>query len=153
MEGNSLMSFENLCKIFEMRIKLDKDNGVKSSLDVLNNYEKYCKKIDTLYNSEFQKELKPLISPAVTLEKEKDRLRRLIKLLEDRLDRRIELEDRYYNTTGKYITGLQMIVSEEELEEVSKKENSTYELMKMIGIMVHMIINMKIYINLQLNLK
>ena len=67
MEGNSLMSFENLCKIFEMRIKLDKDNGIKSSLEVLNNYEKYCKKIDTIYNNEFQKELKPLISPAVTL--------------------------------------------------------------------------------------
>jgi len=117
MEGNSLVSFENLCRIFEMRIKLDKDNGVKSSLDVLNNYEKYCKKIDNIYNSEFQKELKPLISPAVTLEKEKDRLRRLIKLLEDRLDRRVELEDKYYETTGKYISGLQMIVSEGELEE------------------------------------
>ena len=120
MEGNSLTSFENICKIFEMRIKLDKDNGVKSSLDILNNYEKYCKKIDTIYNNEFQKELKPLISPAVTLEKEKDRLRRLIKLLEDRLDRRIELEDRYYGTTGKYISNLQIIVSEGELEE--KKE-------------------------------
>jgi len=117
MEGNSLTSFENLCKIFEMRIKLDKDSGVKTSLDVLNNYEKYCKKIDTIYNSEFQKELKPLISPAVTLEKEKDRLRRLIKLLEDRLDRRVELEDRYYDTTGKYISGLQIIVSEGELED------------------------------------
>lgn len=117
MEGNSLVSFENLCKIFEMRIKLDRDNGVKSSLDVLNNYEKYCKKIDNIYNNEFQKELKPLISPAVTLEKEKDRLRRLIKLLEDRLDRRVELEDRYYETTDKYISGLQMIVSEGELGE------------------------------------
>ena len=25
MEGNSIKSFENLCKIFEMRIKLDKE--------------------------------------------------------------------------------------------------------------------------------
>ena len=120
MEGNSIVLFENLCNIFEMRIKLDKEKGVMSSLDVLSNYEKYAKKIDSVYNSEFQKDLKPFMSPAVTLEKEKDRLRRLIKLLEDRLDRRIELEDRYYNTTGKYITGLQMIVSEEELED--KKE-------------------------------
>lgn len=114
------MLFENLCKIFEMRIKLDKEKNVKTSLDVLSNYEKYAKKIDSIYNSEFQKELKPFISPGVTLEKEKDRLRRLIKLLEDRLDRRVELEDRFYDTTGKYITGLQMIVSEEELDE--KKE-------------------------------
>lgn len=120
MEGNSIVLFENLCNIFEMRIKLDKEKGVMSSLDVLNNYEKYAKKIDSIYNSEFQKDLKPFMSPGITLEKEKDRLRRLIKLLEDRLDRRIELEDRYYNTTGKYITGLQMIVSEEELED--KKE-------------------------------
>lgn len=120
MEGNSIVLFENLCNIFEMRIKLDKEKGVMSSLDVLSNYEKYAKKIDAIYNSEFQKDLKPFMSPGVTLEKEKDRLRRLIKLLEDRLDRRVELEDRYYNTTGKYITGLQMIVSEEELDE--KKE-------------------------------
>ena len=120
MEGNSIVLFENLCNIFEMRIKLDREKGVMSSLDVLSNYEKYAKKIDSIYNSEFQKDLKPFMSPGITLEKEKDRLRRLIKLLEDRLDRRIELEDRYYNTTGKYITGLQMIVSEEELED--KKE-------------------------------
>ena len=120
MEGNSIVLFENLCNIFEMRIKLDREKGVMSSLDVLSNYEKYAKKIDSIYNSEFQKDLKPFMSPGITLEKEKDRLRRLIKLLEDRLDRRVELEDRYYNTTGKYITGLQMIVSEEELEE--KKE-------------------------------
>ena len=117
MEGNSLVSFENLCKIFEMRIRLDRETGVKTSLEVLDNYEKYSKKIDNAYNSQFQKELKPLISPAVTLEKEKDRLRRLIKLLEDRLDKRIELEDRYYETTGKYLSGLQMIVSDAELEE------------------------------------
>lgn len=117
MEGNSLISFENLCKIFEMRIKLDKEKNVKTSREILDNYEKYTKKIDTIYNSEFQKELKPLISPAVTLEKEKDRLRRLIKLLEERLDRRVELEDKYYDTTGKYISGLQMIVSDDELED------------------------------------
>lgn len=117
MEGNSLNSFLNLCKIFEMRIKLDKENGVKSSSDVLDNYEKYCKKIDVIYNNDFQKDLKPLISPAVSLEKEKDRLRRLIKLLEDRLDKRVELEDRFYSITGKYISGLQIIVSDDELEE------------------------------------
>jgi len=117
MEGNSIVLFENLCNIFEMRIKLDKENGVISSSDVLSNYEKYSKKIDAVYNSEFQKDLKPFMSPGITLQKEKDRLRRLIKLLEDRLERRNQLEDRYYSTTGKYITGLQMIVSEEELEE------------------------------------
>lgn len=117
MEGNSITSFENLCKIFEMRIKLDKKKGVKTSLDVLSNFEKYSKKIDAIYNSEFQKELKSLISPAVTLEKEEERLKKLIKLLEERLDRRVELEDRFYNSTGKYITGLQVIVSESELAE------------------------------------
>lgn len=117
MEGNSIVLFENLCNIFEMRIKLDREKGVMSSLDVLNNYEKYCKKIDSVYNSEFQKDLKPFMSPGITLEKEKDRLRRLIKLLEDRIDRRTLLEDRYFDTTGKYITGLQMIVSEEELQD------------------------------------
>lgn len=117
MERNSLNSFENLCKIFEMRIKLDREKNVKTSIDVFDNYEKYSRKIDSIYNGEFQKELKPLISPAVTLEKEKDRLRRLIKLLEDRLDKRVDLEDRFYETTGKYISGLQMIVSEEELED------------------------------------
>ena len=117
MEGNSIISFENLCRIFEMRIKLDKEKGIKTTLDILDNYEKYSKKIDSIYNSEFQKELKPLISPAITLEKEEDRLRRLIKLLEERLDRRVELEDRFYASTGKYITGLQIIVSEDELDE------------------------------------
>lgn len=117
MEGNSITSFENLCKIFEMRIKFDKKKGVKTSLDVLSNFEKYSKKIDAIYNSEFQKELKSLISPAVTLEKEEERLKKLIKLLEERLDRRVELEDRFYNSTGKYITGLQVIVSESELAE------------------------------------
>lgn len=117
MEGNSITSFENLCKIFEMRIKLDKKKGVKTSLDVLSNFEKYSKKIDAIYNSEFQKELKSLISPAVTLEKEEERLKKLIKLLEERLDRRVELEDRFYNSTGKYITGFQVIVSESELAE------------------------------------
>jgi len=120
MEGNAIVLFENLCNIFEMRIKLDREKGVMSSLDVLNNYDRYAKKIDVVYNNEFQKDLKPFMSPAVTLEKERDRLRRLIDLLENRIERRTLLEERYYNTTGKYITGLQMIVSEEELRE--KKE-------------------------------
>lgn len=120
MEGNSITLFENLCRIFEMRIKLDKEKGSKTSLDVFDNYEKYSKKIDTIYNTEFQKELKSLISPAVTLEKEEDRLRRLIRLLEERLDKRIELEDRFYNSTGRNISGLQIIVSDAELSE--KKE-------------------------------
>ena len=120
MEGNSITSFENLCRIFEMRIKLDKEKGIKTSLDVLDNYEKYSKKIDAIYNTEFQKELKFLISPAVTLEKEEDRLRRLIRLLEERLDKRIELEDKFYNSTGRNVSGLQMIVSQSELDE--KKE-------------------------------
>ena len=30
MEGNSIKSFENLCKIFEMRIKLDKERNIKT---------------------------------------------------------------------------------------------------------------------------
>lgn len=120
MEGNSIKSFENLCRIFEMRIKLDKEKGLKTSLDVLDNYEKYSKKIDAIYNTEFQKEIKPLISSAITLEKEENRLRRLIRLLEERLDKRIELEDRFYNSTGRNINGLQMIVSQSELDE--KKE-------------------------------
>ncbi len=29
MEGNSLNSFENLCKIFETRIKLDKEKNIE----------------------------------------------------------------------------------------------------------------------------
>ena len=120
MEGNSITSFENLCRIFEIRIKLDKDKGLKTSLDILDNYEKYSKKIDAIYNAEFQKELKSLISPATTLEKEEERLRRLIRLLEERLDKRIEFEDRFYNSTGRNISGLQMIVSQSELDE--KKE-------------------------------
>lgn len=117
MERNTLTSFENLCRIFEMRIKLDKEKGIKTPLDIFDNYEKYAKKIDSVYNSEFQKELKPLITPAVTLEKEKSRLKRLIKLLEERLNKRIELEDRFYSATGRDLSGLQVIVSEDELEE------------------------------------
>lgn len=117
MEGNSINSFENLCKIFEMRIKLDKEKHVKTSNDVIDNYEKYAKKIDNIYNKEFEKGIKGLISPEVTLEKEETRLKRLIKLLEDRLDKRRELEDRFYEATGKYIDGFQLVVSEEELEE------------------------------------
>ena len=50
MEGNSIKSFENLCKIFEMRIKLDKERNIKTPSDVIDNYEKYAKKIDNIYN-------------------------------------------------------------------------------------------------------
>ena len=53
MEGNSIKSFENLCKIFEMRIKLDREKKVKTPSDILINYEKYAKKIDNIYNSSF----------------------------------------------------------------------------------------------------
>ena len=53
MEGNNVRSFENLCKIFEMRIKLDREKKVKTPSDVLINYEKYAKKIDNIYNSSF----------------------------------------------------------------------------------------------------
>ena len=60
MEGNSLNSFENLCKIFETRIKLDKEKNIETPPDVLINYEKYSKKIDSIYNSKFEKEIKPL---------------------------------------------------------------------------------------------
>ena len=99
MEGNSIKSFENLCKIFEMRIKLDKERNIKTPSDVIDNYEKYAKKIDSIYNKEFEKEIRNLISPEVTL------------------DKRRELEEHFYNSTGKYIDGFQLVVSEDELEE------------------------------------
>lgn len=44
MEGNNIRSFENLCKIFEMRIKLDKEKKVKTPSDVLINYENMQRK-------------------------------------------------------------------------------------------------------------
>ena len=117
MEGNNVRSFENLCKIFEMRIKLDREKKVKTPSDVLINYEKYAKKIDNVYNEEFEKEVRPLITPSKTIEEEKDRLEKLIKLLEDRLEKRNDLEDRYYLATGDYISGLQIVISDKELDE------------------------------------
>lgn len=117
MEGNNLSSFENLCKIFETRIKLDKEKNIETPPDVVINYEKYSKKIDSIYNAEFEKKIKPLIVPAVTIEKEEERLEKLISLLKNRLDSREELENRYYLTTGTYIKGLQLIVSPNELED------------------------------------
>lgn len=117
MEGNNVRSFENLCKIFEMRIKLDREKKVKTPSDVLINYEKYAKKIDNIYNEEFEKEVRPLITPSKTIEEERNRLVKLIKLLEDRLEKRNDLEDRYYLATGDYISGLQIVISDKELDE------------------------------------
>ena len=117
MEGNSIKSLENLCKIFEMRIKLDKEKKTKTPSEVIDNYEKYSKKIDSIYNKDFEKEIRGLISPEPTLEKEEKRLEKLIGLLEDRLEKRKELEERFYNSTGKYIEGFQIIVSDDELED------------------------------------
>lgn len=120
MEGNSIKTFQNLCKIFEMRIKLDNAKGEGTSEEVVDNYEKYAQKIDAYYNEEFQKELKDLISPKETLEKERERLEKLINLLEDRLEKRSSLAGDFHRTTGKYIKNLQLIVSESELN--NKKE-------------------------------
>lgn len=117
MEGNSLKSFENLCKIFETRIKLDKEKNIETPPDVLINYEKYAKKIDALYNEDFEDEIKSLITKEVTIEKEEERLNKLIDLLKNRLTKREELENRFYLATGKYIKGLQLIVSESELQD------------------------------------
>lgn len=117
MEGNSIKSLENLCKIFEMRIKLDKEKKTKTPNEVIDNYEKYSKKIDSIYNKDFEKEIRGLISPEPTLEKEEERLEKLIDLLENRLVKRRELEERFYNSTGKYIEGFQIIVSDDELED------------------------------------
>ena len=120
MEGNSIKIFQNLCKTFEMKIKLDRAKGEDISGEVLDNYEKYAIKIDNYFNEEFQKELKSLISPKTTLEEEKERLEKLINLLEDRLEKRSNLAGEYHEATGKYIKNLQLIVSETELK--SKKE-------------------------------
>lgn len=120
MEGNSIKTFQNLCKIFEMRIRLDNAKGTPTPEEVSDNYEKYAKRIDDFYNEEFQKELKILISPKETLDKEKDRLEKLINLLEDRLEKRSDLAGEYHRTTGKYIKNLQLIVSDSELK--NKKE-------------------------------
>ena len=65
----------------------------------------------------FEKEIKPLIVPAVTIEKEEERLGKLISLLKSRLEKREELENRFYLTTGRYIKGLQLVVSESEFED------------------------------------
>ena len=124
MEGNSITTFQNLCKIFEMRIKLDNAKGVTTASDVIDNYEKYAQKIDTLYNEEFQGKLKNLISPCDTLESERERLEKLINLLEDRLSKRSSLVVDYHNATGKYIKNLQLIVSESELN--NKKERLSH---------------------------
>lgn len=100
-----------------MRIKLDKEKKAKTPSEVIDNYEKYSKKIDSIYNKDFEKEIRGLISPEPTLEKEEKRLEKLIGLLEDRLEKRKELEERFYNSTGKYIEGFQIIVSDDELED------------------------------------
>ena len=110
MEGNNLKSFENLTRIFETRIKLDKEKSIETPPDVLINYEKYIKKIDAIYNDRFEREIKPLITPEVTIEKEEERLKKLISLLKDRLNKREELENRFYLTTGRYISSLQLVV-------------------------------------------
>lgn len=120
MEGSSIKTFQNLCKIFEMRIKLDNAKGIDVSEEVVDNYEKYAQKIDSYYNEEFQKELKNLISPKDTLEEERERLEKLINLLGDRLEKRSTLAGNFHQTTGKYIKNLQLIVSESELN--NKKE-------------------------------
>lgn len=117
MEGNSLKLFENLAKIFETRIRLDHLKHVETPEDVLINYEKYCKKIDNVYNDDFEKEVKPLIAKGVTIEKEEERLKKLIKLLEDRLEKREKIENRFYTSVGSYLNGLQMIVSDSELSD------------------------------------
>lgn len=124
MEGNNLKSYENLCKIFETRIKLDKEKNIETPPDVIINYEKYSKKIDTIYNSQFEKEIKPLITKEVTIEKEEERLNKLIALLKDRIDKRRALEDRFYETTGSYIKNLQLIVSEDELQDKEKRRDT-----------------------------
>ncbi len=121
MEGNSVAVFENLCKIFEMRIKLDREKGIETPDDVISNYEKYSKKIDLIYNDEFRQTVKPLIAPAKTLDGERSRLKRLISLLEERLSKREELEDKFYVATGMTIRGLQPVVSEDELNEKKKR--------------------------------
>lgn len=117
MEGNNLKSFENLTRIFETRIKLDKEKCIETPPDVLINYEKYIKKIDAIYNDRFEREIKSLITPEVTIEKEEERLKKLISLLKERLNKREELENRFYLTTGRYISNLQLVVSESELED------------------------------------
>ena len=117
MEGNSIRSYENLCKIFESSFKLDKEKNIDTPEDVLINYEKYAKKIDNIYNKEFEDNIKPLISPASDLDREKNRLEKLIRLLEDRLKKREELENRFYLATGKYFNDLQIVISESELND------------------------------------
>lgn len=117
MEGNNLKSLENLTRIFETRIKLDKETNIETPPDVLINYEKYTKKIDSIYNDKFEKEIRSLITPEKTIEKEEDRLKKLINLLKERLRKREELENKYYLTTGGYINSLQIIISSSELEE------------------------------------
>lgn len=104
-------------RFLKPRIKLDKEKNIETPPDVLINYEKYSKKIDSIYNSKFEKEIKPLIVPAVTIEKEEERLGKLISLLKSRLEKREELENRFYLTTGRYIKGLQLVVSESEFED------------------------------------
>ncbi len=117
MEGNSIKSFENLCKIFEMKIKLNRKNGIPQDETVRSNYEKYAKKIDDIYNDVFAKEIRDVISPKKTIEEEAKRLEKLISLLDGRLEKRHNLEDRYYETTGEYLSSLQPIVSISELNE------------------------------------
>jgi len=120
MEGNSIKTLQNLCKIFEMKIKIDNAKGDGISDEVISNYEKYAQKIDAYYNEEFQKRLKDLISPKNNLEDERERLEELISLLEDRLEKRSTLAGDFHSNTGKYIKNLQLIVSESELN--NKKE-------------------------------
>ena len=85
----------------------------------------YHEILQQVRNEEFEKEVRPLITPSKTIEEEKDRLEKLIKLLEDRLEKRNDLEDRYYLATGDYISGLQIVISDKELDE--KREEGIRE--------------------------
>lgn len=106
-----------------MRIKLDRENNISPDEQILANYEKYAKKIDDIYNDIFAGEIKEVISPCSNIEDEEKRLEKLLILLEGRLSKRQNLEDRYYAATGEYPVFFQPIVSSYELNEKRERLN------------------------------
>ena len=92
-QGEIMMVGEETDKMFQKKnckarvAYLNGSENIETPPDVLINYEKYSKKIDSIYNSKFEKEIKPLIVPAVTIEKEEERLGKLISLLKSRREK------------------------------------------------------------------
>lgn len=121
LEEKNEKMLRNLYNIQKMAFNLDKQN---IGIDMIRSFEATARKLDEIDTTEYNAHTISKFDKKDTLEEEKDRLKELVSLIDERVEKRNKLIREFENATGASLEPLDNIKDEDKVEEYRERYNS-----------------------------